>query len=241
MSSAAESELPNYEGLKGTRRRYVKEILGLLLKHGRDFSFNELLKALGIPPERKSTLFNNLATLQKFNLITRVKRGPIGLKFKTPLCFLAGTPNVSYAYLGLLGVRRGRQVSETETALRALGGLGMKFERIVVVTTQEAVGDWSGAISPELKIEWHTLSEGELNRVERVEERVEPKVVELMKGYVLIMDCTSGPRPAGIAFYRLAIKHKVPLIYVYEPQEELIWLQSREDLERELGQLFVLS
>jgi hypothetical protein len=239
--SFAESGFPDFEGLKRTRRRYVKEVLGLLLKHGKGFSFSELLKSLRIPPEKKSSLYNNLMVLQKLNFIGRVKRGPIQLKFKTPLCFVADTPNVPYAYLGLLGTRDGRRISETETAVKALGGLRISFKKVVVVTTQKAIGSWSGAIDPSLNIEWHTLSEDELNRVERVEERVKPKVAELMKEYVLIMDCTSGPRPAGIAFYRLASKYKIPLIYVYEPQGELIWLISKRDLERELGQLFVLS
>jgi len=53
------------------------------------------------------------------------------------------------------------------------------------------------------------------------------------------MDCTSGP--AGIACYRLATRYGIPLIYVYEPEKELVRLISREDLERELGHLFTLT
>jgi hypothetical protein len=121
-----------------------------------------------------------------------------------------------------LGVKDKREISETETAVKILGSLGLRFERIVVITTPEAVGSWSGAISPELRIEWHTLSKDELNKIEKVEERVKPKLAELMEKYVLIMDCTSGTRPAGIAYYKLATRYKIPLIYVYEPEKELV-------------------
>jgi hypothetical protein len=52
------------------------------------------------------------------------------------------------------------------------------------------------------------------------------------------MDLTSGPRPAGIAFYELATQYKVPLIYVYEPKKKLRWLISTERLEKEIGGVF---
>jgi hypothetical protein len=225
--------------LKRTNRKYVRRILGLLLKHGRESRSGEFLELLGIPSKNKSSLSNNLDVLERFNFIARAKRGPIRLKFKTPLCFVANTPNVPYAYLGLLGVKDKREISETETAVKILGSLGLRFERIVVITTPEAVGSWSGAISPELRIEWHTLSKDELNKIEKVEERVKPKLAELMEKYVLIMDCTSGTRPAGIAYYKLATRYKIPLIHVYEPEKELVWLISKEDLEKELKHLFV--
>jgi hypothetical protein len=35
--------------------------------------------------------------------------------------------------------------------------------------------------------------------------------------------------------------YRIPLIYVYEPEKELVWLISREDLERELGHLSSLT
>lgn len=241
MSLVVESEFPNYEELGRTNRKYVRRILGLLLKYGREFRSSELLRKLNIPSRNKSTLSINLDVLQSFNFITREKRGPIKLKFKTPLCFIASTPNVPYAYLGLLGVKDKWEVSETETALKILEGIGLRFDKIMVVTTQKAVGDWSGAINPELKIEWYTLSEDDFNRIEMVEGRVKPKLAELMEKYILIMDCTSGTRPAGIAYYRLASRFKVPLIYVYEPEKKLLWLVSKEMLENELRHLFILD
>jgi hypothetical protein len=160
------------------------------------------------------------------------------LRWRTPICFIADTPNVPYAYLGLLGVKDKREVSETETAVQALEASGIIVDKIVVATTQEAIGSWSNSIDPRLKIEWVTMRREELNRIEDVRDRIRPKLLELMEGFNVIMDCTSGTRPAGIAYYNLAIQHKVPLIYVYEPEKELIWLISRRDLERDLGHLF---
>ena len=227
MSLVTESELPNYEKLRRTNRRYVRRILGLLLKYRKEFRFSELLKKLNIPSKNKSTLSINLDILKGFNFITAEERGPIKLKFKTPLCFITNTPNVPYVYLGLLGVKDKWKVSETETALEILEGTGLRFDKIIVVTTQKAIGSWSGAISPKLGVEWHTLSEDDFNRIEMVEERIKPKLIELMERYIVIMDCTSGPRPAGIAYYRLASRFKVPLIYVYEPEKKLLWLISK--------------
>ncbi|MEM2865310.1 MAG: hypothetical protein QXR65_08630 [Candidatus Bathyarchaeia archaeon] len=233
-------DLPDYKGLERCRRRYIKRILRILLEEGGELRFSDFQAELGLSASEKSTLHNNLDSLRSLGFVTGDKRGPIRLKWRTPLCFIAGTPNIPYAYLGLLGVKDEREVSETETAVRILESSGIAFERIVVVTTQEAVGSWSNSMDPELasKIEWHTLRREELNRIESVRDKVKPKLLELMREFTVVMDCTSGTRPAGIAFYNLAIQHMVPLIYVYEPEKELIWLISREDLERDLRYLF---
>jgi hypothetical protein len=238
MGLDARLGLPNYKGLGECKRRYVRKILGVLLKEDRELRFSEFQAKLEVPASKKSTLHNNLDSLRSLGFITGGKRGPVRLKWKTPLCFIAGTPNIPYAYLGLLGVKGEREVSETETAVKILEASGIIFDMIVVVTTQEAVGSWSNSIDPRLKIEWVTLRREELNRIEDVRGRVRPKLLELMGKFNVIMDCTSGTRPAGIAYYNLAIQHKVPLIYVYEPEKELIWLISRRDLERDLGHLF---
>lgn len=238
METDFRSGLPDYKGLERSNRKYVRKILGLLLKEGKEFRFSDLQAKLDIPASKKSTLYTNIEALRHLNFITKDERGPIRLKFKTPLCFIADTPKVPYAYLGLLGVREGRRVSETETAVKILENLGFRFDRVIVVTTQEAIGSWSNAIDPKLRVEWHTLSKEELNRIEKVKARVAPKLFELMEKFNVIMDCTSGIRPAGIAYYNLAIQYKVPLTYVYEPEKELIWLISKEDLERELKPLF---
>jgi hypothetical protein len=238
MVSDAHPGLPDYKGLEECKRRYVRRILGILLKEGRELRFSDLQARLGIPSSEKSTLHNNLDSLRSLGFIRWDKGGPIRLRWRTPLCFIADTPNVPYAYLGLLGVRDEREVSETETALEVLKASGISFEKIVVVTTQEAIGSWSNSIDPRLKIEWITMRRDGLNRIENVRDRIGPKLLELMREFNVIMDCTSGTRPAGIAYYNLAIQHKVPLIYVYEPEKKLIWLISKEHLKKDLGHLF---
>ena len=241
MGFSAQSGLPDYRGLEKCKWRYVREILGILLKEGGELRFTDFQTKLGLPPSKKSALHNNLNSLRSLGFITGDKRGPVRLKWKTPLCFVADTPSIPYAYLGLLGVKGEREVSEPETAIKTLESSKIVFDKILVVSTQEAVGSWSDFIDPRLKIEWHTLRREELNRIESVRDRVKPILLELMMEFKVIMDCTSGTRPAGIAYYDLATHHKVPLIYVYEPEKELIWLVSKEDLKRDLGHLFRIA
>lgn len=139
----------------------------------------------------------------------------------------AKVPN---AYLGLLGLRNQRETSET--AVNLLESEGWKIGKVKVVTTLEAVGSWKDHIPSWLqsKIEWHTLPGNVLSNIQLIEQQVEPILVELMKEYAVIVDCTSGTRPAGIAYYRLASKWSTPLIYVYE--QKLTWLTSKEDLKQ---------
>jgi sulfur carrier protein ThiS len=221
--------------------------LGLLLKSGKELHTHsdETLKKLfpGFSKEKiealKSKVSDNVSILERYNFIEGKR--PIRLKYKTPLCWIANTPEVSFAYLGLLGTRK-YDVSETETAIKLLREEGINPEKIVVATSQEAIGDWAGHINPDLRIEWLTMDDKkELTDIDKVEERIKPKIIELMKDYVLIMDCTSGPRPAGIAYQKLAPQFKVPLIYVYEPEKRLIWLISKEELTKEIGGVFYIE
>ena len=246
----SESSLPNYNALLQTgprSRPLAKKILGLLLKNGKELhhTADETLKRLfpGFSKEKiedmKSTVSHNVSFLERYNFIERER--PIRLKCKTPLCWIANTPGVSFAYLGLLGTRK-YEISETETAIKLLKEAGINPERIVVATSQQAIGDWARRIDPNLKIEWHTMDDKkELSDIDKFEERIKQKIIELMKDYILIMDLTSGPRPAGIAFYELALQFKVPLIYVYEPEKRLRWLISKEELAKEIGSVFYIE
>ncbi|MGQ9507426.1 MAG: winged helix-turn-helix domain-containing protein [Candidatus Bathycorpusculaceae bacterium] len=245
MGLDGDFKLQNFDMLlkKGPSSRPVaKKILGLLLRSGKELSpfAKETLERLGIPFKNRNRLYHHLSLLEEGNFIERVRGGPIRLKFRTPLCFVADTPCIPLAYFGLLGAKT-FEVSITETAVGLLKAEGKNPERIVVVTSQKAVGEWAGSISPFLKVEWLTMTEHDLNDPLRVEERVKPKVVELMKDYNLIMDCTSGPRPAGIAFYGLAQRLRVPLIYVYAPEKRLIWLIGRDRLREEVGGCFIMG
>ncbi|MEM1589649.1 MAG: hypothetical protein QW175_04460 [Candidatus Bathyarchaeia archaeon] len=237
------SDLPDYDKLLKKKSSYAaKKILGFLLKEGkplRPFK-QEIVKKLNVCS--KNTIHHHLNFLELYNFIESA-HPPIKLKYKTPLCWLANTPRVSFAYLGLLGERR-YPVSETETAIELLKSdpnVGAKPEKIVVLTSQEVIGEWKDGISPEIKITWETLSEEELNDIDKVEEFIKPKIIELMKNYILIMDLTSGPRTAGLAYYELADQFKIPLIYVYYPKKRLRWLISKEKLMKEVGGVFYIE
>jgi hypothetical protein len=251
----SEPSLPDYSALlqKGPRSRpLAKKILGLLLKDGKTLHglfTKSTLKLLfpnvseGKLKNLKSKVNSNVSLLERYNFIERVGRGSIKLKYRTPLCFIANTPKIPFAYIGLLGQRK-YSVSETQTAIELLESdpnVGTKPEKVVVVTSQEMVGEWKNAINPRIKISWETPGEEELNDIDKVEELIRPIMVELMRDYILIMDLTSGPRPAGIAFYELAVQFKVPLIYVYEPKKRLRWLISKEKLQEEIGGVFCIQ
>ncbi|MEM2498285.1 MAG: hypothetical protein QXK12_08840 [Candidatus Nezhaarchaeales archaeon] len=224
---------PDYFRVLSARRRYVKQLVKYLAEARGEAKFTDLLKALGNPP--KSTLSNNLDVLIRLGVAERRGRGLIRLRFKTPLCLIANA-DVPAAYLGLLGLRDQRRVSETETAVKLLEGEGWKIEKVKVVTTLEAAGSWRNYIPSRLqsRIEWHTLAGDVLDNIQLIEQQVEPILTGLMKEYTVIVDCTSGTRPAGIAYYRLASKWSTPLIYVYEQRQKLAWLISREDLKQRI-------
>ncbi|MEM2145878.1 MAG: hypothetical protein QW279_10990 [Candidatus Jordarchaeaceae archaeon] len=210
--------------LKGKNRRSVLEGL---TRAGGMVRFNELHKIVEIP---KSSLEYTLTVLEKRGIIKR-ESGSIRLQYTTPLCYLFDSPS-AYAYLGLLGEKSEREESETETAINLLEGKGFKFERKVVATTHGAVAEWENIAH--LNIDWCLLSDEEISRVNMVKEKLLPRLIELVKNYKVVMDCTSATKPATIAYYQLAAMFKVPLIYVYEKRRELIWIVSVEDLKKEL-------
>nr|MDO8080303.1 hypothetical protein [Candidatus Freyarchaeota archaeon] len=128
-------------------------------------------------------------------------------------------PKTPYAYLGLLGERKGRIEIETETAIKFLEKEGFTFERVMIVIIKECENDWED-VAP-IGVEWYLVNDEEIKRVEGVESRVEAKLPDLVRNYVLIMDCTAATFPTTIAYYKLADRHKVPLIYVYWDTKEL--------------------
>ena len=223
---------PNYELLSGPRVKGAREVLRFLLsREGGKARFSEIAGALGV---KKQTLEHRLSILSRCGLIEREPRAPISVKFRTPLCFIRDTPKVPYAYLGLLGMREGRVEAETEAAVSLLEGeLKASFELVTVLTTREATGSWSESVPRGLEERMETLhlSKEAMGDILSVEERIRPKVSRLARGYKLVMDCTSGMRPAGIAYYRLAMEYNVPLVYVYEGERKLFWLISKRDLE----------
>ncbi|WXG39263.1 MAG: hypothetical protein WED07_00255 [Candidatus Freyarchaeum deiterrae] len=154
------------------------------------------------------------------------------MEYKTPLCYVFDSPRISYAYLGLLGERGGRSESETGTALNLLAGAGFSFSSVTVVTTYGCAAEWKG-VAPS-NVSWCLLEDEEISSVEIIESRVEANLFDLIRNYVLVMDCTSATKPATIAYYKLAVNYHVPLVYVYEKKRELTWIVSKEDLLKKL-------
>ncbi|MBS7281483.1 MAG: helix-turn-helix transcriptional regulator [Candidatus Freyarchaeota archaeon] len=208
-------------------RRHRRSILEGLSRAGGVIRFSELCRSIKMP---KSSLEYNLTVLEGRGIIKR-EGGLIKLQYTTPLGYIFDSPS-AYAYLGLLGERGERTESETETAINLLREEGIFFEKIVIVTTHRAVADWENL--NHLNVEWCLLSDEGISRVETVEKSVESRLVELIRIYKVIMDCTSATKPATIAYYRLATRFKVPLVYIYEKKRERIWVISKKDLEREL-------
>ncbi len=77
----------------------------------------------------------------------------------------------------------------------------------------------------------------EMNDIEKMESRIKQNFIELLRNYLLVMDCTSGTHPSGIAFYRLALKYRVPLVYLYEEKGEMFWLISKNDAMNEIEEI----
>ncbi len=209
------------------RRGKVRAIMRALALGGGEASLSQLARETGIP---KSTLDYNLSIIERSGLIKR-KGGQVKLMLKTPICYLFDAP-CNYAYIGLLGERSGRVEAETETAVKLLQEEGINPEKIVVATTYKAITEWEGVIR--LDVEWLLMTEEEITNVEKVEANLQPKLEELARNYKVIADCTSATKPATIALYNQANKHKTPLIYVYEKQRKLHWITSPDNLKKQL-------
>ena len=216
----------DYKSVLG--KKNTRSILGTLAHVGGEIRFSDLWRSTGIS---KSTLNYNLVILARREIISREK-GLIRLKYKTPLCYIFDSPKTPYAYLGLLGERGGRSESETETAIKLLENEGFTFKRVTILTTHRCAAEWEEAAPSNAN--WYLLKDQEISMVETIESKTEAHLPDLTRDYILIMDCTSATNPATIAYYKIAIRHKIPLIYVYEKKRTLTWIISKEDLHKEL-------
>ena len=82
-----------------------------------------------------------------------------------------------------------------------------------------------------LSYQWILCYEDEIAEVEKIEQKVKPQLLSLLKEYIVIMDCTSATKPATIAYYKLAQQLWVPLFYFYEEKNQLKWLISKESVK----------
>jgi len=218
---------PRYdEALKNKNRRKIVSVLAEL---GGEASFAQIEDASDI---HGNTLVHNLAVLQRYNIINKSVKGKYSLRYKTPICYVFAPPNTYHVvYLGLLGRKERRDTPETEVALKLLEKEGITPELAYVATTPQALEEWSKLKPP---YRWITLYEDEISDINSVKNRVRPQLENLIKDYVVILDCTSATKPATIALYELANQYLIPLIYIYEPIKRLTWLISKDDLMRKI-------
>jgi DNA-binding transcriptional ArsR family regulator len=209
-------------------QRNRRAILEELAKAGGQIQSLPLKRSVGL----SQNTFEHHINILRMNNIISIEGDKIRLERKTPLCYIFNSTKIPYVYLGLLGERKGRSESETETALKLLAKENLNFERVIVLTTEKCETQWEKFIA--VPVEWKLIGEREIRRIETIQSKVEPHLIDLAKNYILVMDCTSLTKPATIAYYKLATKHSVPLIYVYEDRKELSWIISKEDLKKKL-------
>jgi hypothetical protein len=220
--------VPDYARALQTHNR--KKLVRALSEMGGEASFGDLKSAVGFGG---NTLVHNLEVLKRLGVIENPVKGVYRLRFKTPLLFLFCTKRVKTFYLGLLGKKDSRKEAEPQVALSLLENEGFSFDDAYVVTSLDALNDWNS-----LSFHWIVLGKigeiEEISDIESVKRKVEKELVKLLESGVVVMDCTSATKPATIAFYELAQKYLVPLIYVYEPQKRLTWLLSKESISSRL-------
>jgi DNA-binding transcriptional ArsR family regulator len=205
-------------------------ILESISRKGGIANFSEIQADSGV---KGSILNHHLNRLQRLKVITREVKGTYRLTFKTPLCLIFDSKQkIPIAYFGLLGRRETRKDPEPSVAIELLEKENLKPDLTYVVTSPEALNNWKQL---KLPYQWILCYEDEIINVDAIEEKVSPQLLSLLRDYIVIMDCTSATKPATIAYYELAQKLWIPLIYIYEETKQLKWLISHETIKSKLG------
>ncbi|MCS7119657.1 MAG: type IV toxin-antitoxin system AbiEi family antitoxin domain-containing protein [Candidatus Bathyarchaeota archaeon] len=220
-------ETPNYEwAFSQDNSRKIAEAIA---RRGGVARFSEIEATSGV---KGSVLYHHLNRLERFGVIEKEVKGTYRLTYRTPLCFLyQPETKVPVVYLGLLGRREAREEPEPAVAIRLLAKEGLRPDFIYVVTSPEALNEWKDL---KLPYNWILCYREEIIDVDAVKEKIEQQLISLIKQFNVIMDCTSATKPATIAYYELAQKYKVPLIYIYEENVQLKWLISKEEIAKTL-------
>jgi hypothetical protein len=227
MLSVNEEKMPDYSAAVSIQNS--KRILETLSKKGGTATFSKIEAESQV---KGSVLVHHLNRLLKLKVIEKLSRGTYRLRFKTPLCFVLGsTSKVPVAYFGLLGRRGGRKFPEPQTAIAQLETQGLKPDLVYVVTSTSSIAEWADL---KLPYQWILCYEDEIADMEKIEQKIKPQLLSLLKDYIVIMDCTSATKPATIAYYKLAQQLWVPLIYYYEEKNELKWLISKDTVKDRL-------
>jgi hypothetical protein len=200
------------------------KIIRAIAKSGGVAKFSEISKMTGV---KDNNLLHHLNVLIKYQVVEQVGHGPYALKYKTPLLFLFDdTPSRKEAvYVGLLGDKGTREEPETKVALGLLQKEGFDIILRYVVTSSNAAQSWKDM---DLADSWIHCDGQAITDIDLIIKKVEPLLTDLIREHLVIMDCTSFNKPATIAFYELAQKYMVPLVYIYEPKRKLTWLISRK-------------
>jgi DNA-binding transcriptional ArsR family regulator len=220
-------EMPNYPVALSVENS--RKIVEALARKGGIATFSQIQTLSGV---RGSVLTHHLNRLQNLQVIKREVKGTYRLTYKTPLCFIFPTKEkIPIAYFGLLGRKEARKKPEPQVAMELLEKEKLKPDFIYVVTSPEALNDWKNL---KLPYQWILCYEDEIINVDTIKQKISLQLKSLLKEYIVIMDCTSATKPATIAYYELAQKLWIPLIYIYEKTKQLKWLMSLETIRKSL-------
>ncbi len=201
------------------KRRKLLHVLVTLAKLGRVASFSKLSTAARVP---RTSLWRYLRELRELELVEYLSQGVYRLRYLTPFGYLARLKG-PYLYIGFLGKRYWHSEPEPLTALRKLSALGYRVEKAIVFTTDEALKSWQNFV---LSVEIRKLSLDDLYNEFTLQKQIIEVVEEYAPNYIVIGDCTSGPRIAGIVLYRvLKYLYMTPVIYLREETLDLYWVQ----------------
>jgi predicted DNA-binding transcriptional regulator len=238
MSAASSGRLPEN----------AIKILAHIVRRGGSMRYSEIKRELGMPD---GTLNHNLNRLIGEVLLEKVgDTGLYRLPSQTPWLFFSENRErlrESFVYVGLLGKMRD-EVEEPvyRTAISLLSkepdpstdprswGLGVRPKYVYIMTGEEAKSSWTGLQDVD---SWILLSEDELWDIDRVEEKLLKMIEPLMRDHAIILDSTGDGKPPALAFYEVANKKLIPLIYIHRTPNarRLRWLISPDDILRKLG------
>jgi DNA-binding transcriptional ArsR family regulator len=220
-------KMPNYRIALSVENS--RKIVKALARTGGIATFSQIQALSGV---KGSVLTHHLNRLQNLHVIKKETKGTYRFTYKTPLCFLFPTKTkIPIAYFGLLGRRDTRKKPEPQVAIELLEKEKLKPNFIYVATSPEALNDWKNL---KLPYQWILCYEDEIINVDAIKQKISPQLKSLLKEYIVIMDCTSATKPATIAYYELAQKLWIPLIYIYEETKQLKWLISLETIKERL-------
>ncbi len=198
----------------------LKEVARL----GGECSFSQLLNRISIPP---SSLEYQISKLARKKLLLRVGRGRLRLAQYTPYIFCSNGWERRAAYFSLLGLKNGHEKPEYTAAAEKLSREGVEVASTIVATTVSALTSWGEAVGGSVKIV--LLREAEAYDPKLAYKAMKPTVKELAMESPLICDVTSGPRPAALALFTLSLRLHIPVIYLREDTDELIWIVRPEE------------